>query len=279
MANLVNELNDVYQQRPAGVDMALIVKKRNKIIFAQNANKPFYAASLSKIPICLYVLKEGFVLDEKISLQVADVISGTGWMQYAPLGTKLKLKQLLYLVLAESDNTATKALVRFIGGPQLINDWLKADYKITKLEIINNKNGKFYFGDTSAQEITSLFEELLKYPLAVDYLKRNRFDWGLRSAIDPAHSPRIAAIKDNILLKRSKWLSGWFIKLLLIQKRPAAEYPNKDGSWESSRHEVAQICDYTVAILTDGYNPDLPYNATHPAFKIFSQIGKTLKDV
>jgi hypothetical protein len=262
---------------PKSIVVGIIIKSNNALIYNYNQNQVFEAASLAKIPISLYLLEHNINLKMVLELNDADIISGTGWLQYAPVGTKLKIADLLYLILAESDNTATKCLVRYIGGPIIINQWLEANYNDTKLEINRQAVDKFYYGSTTPKEILTLFEKIIEYPLAYDYLRRNRFDWGLKRLIDRARSPLLTKFKDDLFIRANFLTNQKLASAIMSQKRAAAKYPNKEGSWQTYRHEIAMINGYMIAILTKGHNKDLPYDIHHPALQLFGLIGQLLE--
>jgi hypothetical protein len=227
--------------------------------------------------MCIYALEQDVDLSKIIELQKNDIRSGTGWLQYAPVGIKLTVNNILYLILAESDNTATNCLVRILGGPEIIDNWLKTKTKTTRLELPKGSKDKFCYGFTNPAEITELFDELLAYSIAEDYLKRNRFDWGLKNQIDKSKQSCTTQAKSMLFIKINKRLGKKISRILLANKRAPSKYPNKDGSWQRCRHEVAKVNGYTVAILTEGFDKDLPYDHNHPAFKIFKEIGKILE--
>jgi beta-lactamase class A len=77
------------------------------------------AASTIKIPVMVEVFKQmeaGEIdLNRVVTLQARDRDWGWGDMADAPVGTRRTVKQLLWLMITNSDNTATNELIRLVG--------------------------------------------------------------------------------------------------------------------------------------------------------------------
>ena len=88
-----------------------------------NASADLPAASTIKIPVMVQVFKEmeGGALDLNsiVHLQPRDRDWGWGDMADAPLGTARTVKALLWLMITQSDNTATNMLIRRVGRAQI----------------------------------------------------------------------------------------------------------------------------------------------------------------
>jgi beta-lactamase class A len=84
-----------------------------------NASANLPAASTIKIPVMVEVFKqmEGGHLDLSriVHLEARDRDWGWGDMADAPTGTARTIKQLLWLMITRSDNTATNMLIRMVG--------------------------------------------------------------------------------------------------------------------------------------------------------------------
>jgi beta-lactamase class A len=84
-----------------------------------NASTSLPAASTIKIPVMVEVFKQmeaGTIdLTTTVHLENADRDYGWGDMAGAPAGTKRTVKQLLWLMITQSDNTATNELIRVVG--------------------------------------------------------------------------------------------------------------------------------------------------------------------
>jgi beta-lactamase class A len=97
---------------------------------AYNADTRFPMASVFKLPVAVYLLTladRGLLqLDQIIDVQPSDISPGSGLIQsllFHP-GLQLSLANLLELTLVISDNTASDVLLRVVGGPQAVTQFL-----------------------------------------------------------------------------------------------------------------------------------------------------------
>jgi beta-lactamase class A len=98
-----------------------------------NAHSRLVMHSVMKFPIAMAVLnlvdKGKYKLDEKIKLRKSDM---AGEKMYSPLrdkyptGTELALSDVLGYMISLSDNTACDYMLKKIGGPQVVEQYLKS---------------------------------------------------------------------------------------------------------------------------------------------------------
>ncbi|MFH1896589.1 MAG: serine hydrolase [bacterium] len=90
---------------------------------AVNANEPFYAASVTKVPllITLYRLYEENQLtpETKVTYLEEDAEWGDGTIQNDPFGTKYTLEQVAWHLAKESDNVAKNMLYRILPWEEI----------------------------------------------------------------------------------------------------------------------------------------------------------------
>ncbi len=90
-----------------------------------NGSLPFAAASTIKIPVLVAFFQDvdaGKIrLDEKLIVKKELVGSGSGEMQYRPLGTKFTALTTATKMIVISDNTATNMLIARMGGIAALN--------------------------------------------------------------------------------------------------------------------------------------------------------------
>jgi len=97
-----------------------------------NANKPFYAASLSKVPllITLYRLYEtdpdNFYPEKKITYLERDSEWGDGTIQDSAFGTEYTLEKVAWHLAKESDNTAKNILYRVLPWKEILKTYESA---------------------------------------------------------------------------------------------------------------------------------------------------------
>jgi beta-lactamase class A len=90
------------------------------------ADEVFFSASVIKVPIMIAVYRkidEGELsLQDTIPTLAEDWAAGAGWLQWEPLGEVHTVQDYLWMMMTQSDNVATNALVRAVGGPDYVNE-------------------------------------------------------------------------------------------------------------------------------------------------------------
>jgi beta-lactamase class A len=88
-------------------------------------DKLFPSASIVKIPImaaCFLAQEEGKInLKDSVILKNRFKVLGSGRLKEFPEGTPVKIKDLIEMMIAESDNTATNMLIDLLGEDYLNN--------------------------------------------------------------------------------------------------------------------------------------------------------------
>ena len=86
----------------------------------------FFNASVAKIPIMVAVFRkidEGELsLSDSFETVPEDWAGGAGWMQWQPAGTYHTIEDYLLMMMTQSDNVATNALIRLVGGTEYVNE-------------------------------------------------------------------------------------------------------------------------------------------------------------
>jgi beta-lactamase class A len=164
----------------------------------QNPDGLFPAASLIKVPIMAAVMEKikggAFTLDTEIKLTRRDRIGGSGSLRWVRDGTTLSVTEIIYKMITESDNTATRMLIDFVGM-----DYLSAEFRqlgLTNTNIseagMSLKSGKVKNDNfTSAREMAGLMERIYKGELIdknssefmMDVLKHNKSRSRLRKGL------------------------------------------------------------------------------------------------
>lgn len=97
---------------------------------AIGADRQMDTMSVIKIPLLAEVaqqIKDGkFALSDKYTLTKEDILPGTGVMRSLDPGDTFTVKDLITLMVIVSDNTATDALYRMVGGPEAVNRRMQA---------------------------------------------------------------------------------------------------------------------------------------------------------
>jgi beta-lactamase class A len=81
----------------------------------------------------------GYGVGQRIMQMAEDMLredqtSGSGFFQNYKPGAEVEFKELMHQMIAVSDNTATLMIMRWMGGTDVINDWLdRHGLKTTRL--------------------------------------------------------------------------------------------------------------------------------------------------
>ncbi|MDD2805721.1 MAG: class A beta-lactamase-related serine hydrolase [Elusimicrobiales bacterium] len=101
-----------------------------------NSKRQFPSASLIKVPIMAAIfekIKAGQLsLDTQIRLTRSGRVGGSGSLKWVRDGTSLSVMEIIYKMITESDNTATKMLIDAVGM-----DYLAAGFRALGLERTN----------------------------------------------------------------------------------------------------------------------------------------------
>jgi beta-lactamase class A len=88
-------------------------------------DEEFFTASIIKLPVMVAVYRkvdEGELsFSQMVEIKEEDWAAGAGWLQWERAGTEQTVGDLLLLMMTQSDNVATNALVRTVGGADHVN--------------------------------------------------------------------------------------------------------------------------------------------------------------
>ena len=94
--------------------------------YGVRADETFFSASIIKVPVMVAVYRKvergELSFSQKVELKEEDWAAGAGWLQWEEAGTEQTVGDLLLLMMTQSDNVATNALVRMVGGSDHVND-------------------------------------------------------------------------------------------------------------------------------------------------------------
>ena len=95
-----------------------------------NEQELFYAASVIKVPIMASVYRAielgELALTDLISLDEKDYVGGSGVLQHFTPGSSLPLRDIIMLMIIQSDNTATNLLIDLVGVESIQNTMKEA---------------------------------------------------------------------------------------------------------------------------------------------------------
>ena len=94
-----------------------------------NGNQRFPMQSVYKFPIAMAVLAQvdqgKLKLDQKIRVETRDIVQGSRILDKNSQGVEFSLTELLKYMVSESDNTACDVLLRLVGEPKIVTQYLR----------------------------------------------------------------------------------------------------------------------------------------------------------
>ena len=118
-----------YEKDHAGIAGAYVLDPEGGLGYGVRADEPFFGASVMKIPVMVAVYRkidEGeLALSDSFETEEADWAAGAGWLQWEEAGIGHTVEDYLYMMMTQSDNVATNALIRKVGGREHVNEVAK----------------------------------------------------------------------------------------------------------------------------------------------------------
>ena len=129
---LLNQVKSIAAESKGIVGVSILgIESRDTLNY--NANSHLVMHSVFKFPIAMAVLhlvdNDKFQLDQKMKLRKGDMLPAK---MYSPLrdkypdGAEIALSDLLSYMVSLSDNTACDFLLKKIGGPRAVDDYIKS---------------------------------------------------------------------------------------------------------------------------------------------------------
>ena len=130
LAPLESTLNAIDRRSPGKIGLAVIHLESGRHVLIRGHER-FPMASVVKLPIALELLKQvserRFDLDREVVLTASDIRPCCTISRRHPNGgTSRTARELLYLMMIESDNTAADSLLRLLGGPLVVERRLRS---------------------------------------------------------------------------------------------------------------------------------------------------------
>lgn len=156
---LKQELKAFVKQYPDMTASVFIADIANKTYVNLNGTKAFAAASTIKIPVLVALFQDvdagKIKLDEIWTMSEEDIGSGSGHMQYQPIGTKFSALNTATKMMTISDNTATNMVIRRLGGVKALNQRF-ADWGLNSTKIRNDLPDLTGTNTTSSEDLSNL---------------------------------------------------------------------------------------------------------------------------
>ena len=167
----------------------------------------FFSASIIKVPVMVAVYRkvdEGELsFSQQVEIKEEDWAAGAGWLQWEEAGTKQTVGDLLLLMMTQSDNVATNALVRMVGGADHVNEVarsLGAEHTLLYQKVSSERGAVPALDNrTTPRDMAVMLEKIAEGEAAsekscgymVDLMHTNELDWwldaGLPAGVDAAN--------------------------------------------------------------------------------------------
>src|SRR4028119_1593005 len=131
-ADRTNELRDrieqISQAARGRVGVKATVLETGESV-ALNGNRQFPMQSVYKFPIAMAVLDQvdrgKLKLDQKIRVEASDVLQGSRILDEKSQGMEFSLAELLKYMVSESDGTSCDVLLKLLGEPRIVTEYLR----------------------------------------------------------------------------------------------------------------------------------------------------------
>jgi beta-lactamase class A len=126
--NYAIELNKFLVLLKGRVGVTAIVLETGESV-TLNENQRFPMQSVYKFPIAMAVLAQvdqgKLKLDQKVRVEASDIVQHSRILDRNSQGVELSLTELLKYMVSESDNTACDVLLRLVGEPKIVTQYLR----------------------------------------------------------------------------------------------------------------------------------------------------------
>jgi beta-lactamase class A len=161
----------------------------------------FFSASIIKIPVMVAVYREvdqgELEFSQMVEIKKEDWAAGAGWLQWEKAGTKQTVGDLLLLMMNQSDNVATNALVRLVGGADRVNEVarsLGAENTLLYQKLSSERAAVPNLDNrTTPRDMATMLQKIAEGKAAsdkscrymIDLMKLNELDWWLDEGLPP----------------------------------------------------------------------------------------------
>jgi beta-lactamase class A len=261
------------------VGVALFHVESGARLFSYNGKHPFAMASVYKLPIAFELLTQiaerRLAFDQMVTIGSSDIRACCTLSRRYPNGAiTLTLRELLELMITESDNTAGDAVLRAVGGPSAVERRLGA-LGFSGIHV-NRYEGTIAFEMMGVTELPPELEwtldlqrELIsKVPVRDLLAARARYTTDLR---DTATPEEMAAFL--LKLQRGELLPRPYTDLLLDLLTRVKTGPRRLKARLPSDTIVAHKTGTTAVVINDVGIITLPDNGGHLAMAVFVMNG------
>jgi beta-lactamase class A len=246
---------------------------------AVNADTRFPTASVIKVPVMVAVFQQvadgRLRKDQLLTLREAEKVGGSGVLHSLRAGAQLSVGDLLYLMIAVSDNTATNMLIGLVGT-KAVDDLMAArGFPLTRLyrptfrggkaDVFPEEEKEFGLGSTTPREMGRLLEGIARGSVVGKAASAEMMAL-LRKQQDRDMIPRRLPEDDDVLV---------------ASKSGTDSRTGPDGRDGAIRNDVAVVSTprgrYAIAIFTQGV-ADLRWGVDNEALVTGAEVSRLVFD-
>ncbi len=203
-------------------------------------DEEFFSASVIKVPIMVAVYRKvdagELSFTDSFPTKTEDWAAGAGWLQWEDAGKSYTVGDYLWMMMTQSDNVATNALVRIVGGTDYVNEVarsLGAEDTVLYQKVTSERGVvPQYDNRTTTRDMATMLDKIARGEAAspknckymVELMRTNVLDSWLEDPLP----------KDTVVADKGGWLYGVYDEVGIVSH---PDHP------------------YAVAILTK-YGPD-----------------------
>lgn len=225
-------------------------------------------ASCIKVPILValfdYLEKHQIDINEKISYQACDFVTGSGVLRSLSVGTELSILDVATLMIIVSDNIATNMIIEMVGLSH-INAYLQK-IGLKEIHLHHKLDFEKYsdLGSFTAQAYGQLFKDIFDYKL----FNKEKSD----IIIDILSKQHYSTIM-------TRYLPSYLLDSENTGDQELVQVFSKSGSLDQCRNDGGVIRtpfgDFIVIVLTKDFSDTL-YHSDHEAYTYAPKITALL---
>jgi beta-lactamase class A len=280
LAMLEPRLADITAKARGQVGVSVFHVETGARLFSFRGGQPFAMASVYKLPIAFELLTQiaerRLTFDQMVTIGASDIRSCCTLSRRHPNGgMRLTLRELLELMITESDNTSGDAVLRAVGGPPAV------DRRLSSLGFggihVNRYEGAIAFDmmgvvDPPPESSWTLDEQrdlIDKVPLHDLIAARARYTADLRDTATPDDMAGFL-----VKLQRGELLPRPYTDLLLDLLARVKTGPHRLKNRLPEDTIVAHKTGTTAVVVNDAGIITLPKGGGHVAVAVFVMNGK-----
>ncbi|MDQ4106503.1 MAG: class A beta-lactamase-related serine hydrolase [Actinomycetota bacterium] len=185
-------------------------------------DEEFFSASVIKVPIMVAVYRKvdsgELSFTDSFPTEPGDWAAGAGWMQWEDAGRSYTVGDYLWMMMTQSDNVATNALVRVVGGPDHVNEVARSlgAENTTLYQKVTSERGVVpeYDNRTTTRDMSIMLDKIARGEAAslescrymVELMQANVLDSWLEDPLP----------EDVMVANKGGWLYGVYDEVAII---------------------------------------------------------------